>query len=46
MVILNTAKISYIGMMNNGIGWNFKKEDEKNKKKLGFNFTIETLAMN
>ena len=28
----NTAKISYIGMMNNGIGWNFKKEDEKIKK--------------
>jgi hypothetical protein len=27
-----TAKISYIGMMNSGIGWNFKEEDEKIKK--------------
>ena len=28
----DTAKISYIGMMNNGIGWNFKEEDDKIKK--------------
>jgi hypothetical protein len=28
----DTSRISYIGMMNSGIGWDFKKEDDKIRK--------------